>query len=63
MFQNHIVVKSRLNFGARGEIATAEKVGRFQCSYDVTCIKNCVNEYEQEKERINLNCHWFYNYA
>ena len=50
MFQNHIVVKSRLNFGARGEIATAEKVGRFQCSYDVTCIKNCINEYEQEKK-------------
>ena len=45
---------------ARGEIARAEKVGRFQCSYDVTCIKNWIHEYKQEKERINPNCHWFW---
>ena len=59
-FKTILLLKAEWNIGARGEIATAEKVGRFQCSHDVTCIKNCINEYKQEKERINPNCHWFW---
>ena len=59
-FKIILLLKAERNIGARGEIAAFEKVWRFQCSYDVTCIKNCINEDEQEKERINLNCHWFW---
>jgi len=53
MFENHIVIKSRKNIGARGEIVTSEKAGRFQCSYDdMTLDTALMNISKKRKDTI-----------
>ena len=51
------LLKAEKDIDAMGEVVTSEKAGRFQCSYDVTRTGYCTNEYKQENERYNLNCH------
>ena len=48
------LLKAEKNIGARGEIVTSEKAGRFQCSY---VLETALMNIKQEKERYNLNCH------